>query len=776
MYEKQIDKLAKKLADAKEQLQKKLENNEITQEIYDELLDFTFDFEIEDLSCTDKFKKSFEKKKEIKCSSLILEIYNEHKSSFRKAILLSDCLLDPLSYNYTQDKYELTTRILMRALTAAEKEKYPDVLTQELDQLLLLTKILHENNLRNSKMLEDSEFSSFTLSQQIRMICIFLQDQSRLMVEALRTETAGESFITGMEMTVANKKVDYSEDIKVSLVDNYEALLEYYDVLIRYIYYRNRKDLKKEKKFEHGNISPYKLPTFEEVTNIAMQRVYYTKTWSKFKYLEWQLEIRKTKDKVNVFALVPKYKDLYREHIIAGLRRRYIATTNLSNQSSEMMLISQKNIKIIASGINIKDIDSLFHVNKEQYLNAKGIGTLKIETYRKSVKDFYLKTLINDIQVETILLGFEYLFSLAAIYRQSIDNNFSQEKEEDYQYLVPIIEKGKLIEQFAILYNLDNNISTKIIEYFVFTEGMKAEGDIFSKPLIHIGSDKLLFCETLIEQMNIERIIEMLFEEYEVDLAEMGITFEQKIRTILSLSPYLYVNTNKVEFVAYDGKNVEFDFIGIFLDYLLLIECKSMTVPYSDKEVYKCESTIKYGVEQVNRRCKVIQNDWDRIKSLCNIELPNEPLPDDKIIKIVCTDIFDFTTLKYDGIRITDESTLLKFFVNPIVKVYSGLNRNNPICHQRIWKGSSPTVDEFFSYLDKPVTVEFIKQCMKEEVKLYPCYKGDHPIAILDQIIAEDPFKKEISETIRKSSKTGRNERCPCGSGRKYKYCCAKSN
>ena len=47
--------------------------------------------------------------------------------------------------------------------------------------------------------------------------------------------------------------------------------------------------------------------------------------------------------------------------------------------------------------------------------------------------------------------------------------------------------------------------------------------------------------------------------------------------------------------------------------------------------------------------------------------------------------------------------------------------------------------------------------------------------------IYDDEKKKEIvtayrrSRTVVKEKKIGRNEPCPCGSGKKYKHCCGKN-
>lgn len=41
--------------------------------------------------------------------------------------------------------------------------------------------------------------------------------------------------------------------------------------------------------------------------------------------------------------------------------------------------------------------------------------------------------------------------------------------------------------------------------------------------------------------------------------------------------------------------------------------------------------------------------------------------------------------------------------------------------------------------------------------------------------LPEKPWCEEDSETIVKKEKIGRNEPCPCGSGKKYKKCCGKN-
>lgn len=237
------------------------------------------------------------------------------------------------------------------------------------------------------------------------------------------------------------------------------------------------------------------------------------------------------------------------------------------------------------------------------------------------------------------------------------------------------------------------------------------------------------------------------------------------------------VNTNHIQFGAYDGRDVEFDFLGTLEDYLLLFEFKSVLIPYDESEVYKREQVIKEGIEQIKRRCDIIQHDWDTIRSMVNIDLQETPYTDDKIIKVVCTNIYDFTTLQIDGIRITDESTLLKYFTDPFVAMYSKDSEVTEILSAEfLWKMGKPTALEFIEYLDNPVTVGNIPRCFQEEMKIIPAFEGDYLIAFKDVFLEKDPFREIINQKrqVIKKKKIYPNDPCPCGSGKKYKICCRK--
>ena len=56
--------------------------------------------------------------------------------------------------------------------------------------------------------------------------------------------------------------------------------------------------------------------------------------------------------------------------------------------------------------------------------------------------------------------------------------------------------------------------------------------------------------------------------------------------------------------------------------------------------------------------------------------------------------------------------------------------------------------------------------------RLLECVAVQHEIDHLDGVLMFD--RKRPSETVKLEKKVGRNEPCPCGSGKKYKKCCGK--
>ena len=71
--------------------------------------------------------------------------------------------------------------------------------------------------------------------------------------------------------------------------------------------------------------------------------------------------------------------------------------------------------------------------------------------------------------------------------------------------------------------------------------------------------------------------------------------------------------------------------------------------------------------------------------------------------------------------------------------------------------------DELISRVDKEVSIYLLKSEIRQNIERKEVAKG---------VITNSG--KEESKTPKKSDKVGRNDACPCGSGKKYKQCCGK--
>ena len=163
-----------------------------------------------------------------------------------------------------------------------------------------------------------------------------------------------------------------------------------------------------------------------------------------------------------------------------------------------------------------------------------------------------------------------------------------------------------------------------------------------------------------------------------------------------------------------------------------------------DDELARRKKTISYGVEQVKRRVKLVQKDWDKIKANADIELPDKPYDEEHIIKIVCTDVGNYTGLESEGVILTDYATVIKYFKNPYVH---GLKRDQVqhlelVQKQVLWEKGHPTANEFIQYLHNPDTMSLFIDCLKPEWKLIPVFGEYKHIAFQDMIVKEDPIKK----------------------------------
>ena len=353
---------------------------------------------------------------------------------------------------------------------------------------------------------------------------------------------------------------------------------------------------------------------------------------------------------------------------------------------------------------------------------------------------------LNNICVEEYLDAYVFLYILSkvvycAAIRTGVQEDLALPVRLEYMY-----------REYASVSGLKKDKAKRLIDFYVFDNNVsrnKRLGDLFSNPLVSVGFGMILLSECLIDQVNLNRNIEMFLSRNNVNINPIGKELEKSLIAQLQDVENLEINTNKIEFMAYDGRNVEFDFIALFDGYFIIIEMKSLLQPYDDDELYKRRMSILEGVDQVNRRVKIVKKDWEQIKNRASIKLPDEPYDEEHIIKIVCTDVYNFTGLEFDGVVVTDNTTLVKYFTNPYIRgILDKHEKGVKFIKKktlRIERGK-PSPLELIRYLHNPDTMDYYLECIEPEWKVIPVFKDYKSIVFQDMIVKEDPLKKLVEK------------------------------
>lgn len=728
-----------------------------------------------------------------RCVSLIywiaIEDHFSDQHGIRKILYTDNQILpNPMNYKVTDDEIMKVKQIVAASISYFTKVGdfgsdghfgsgiYSQIANQ-LSQILIFYDVIYCNYKKNEEHLTAQPYLNYSLSEIIRSVLVYHQDQMRLARRVALTEQNSQSFITGMEGRVADRPSDMYSNIKVSMEDNFEQLIEQMDALFRYIYYLKPDDFEDLDSWSKEFLAPYESVDFEELSLLCMGDVFYTKLENRFRYAESKITTTRNLNGVPTVVFGIGDVDSYKIHIAAGLRREH----NFSYQMGIMTMLRETLQKkwgetvplpskdgedgdgalvhdnpdmlffqeylLASERLDINDVES-FHFNKAEYARLE--ECLKPHLYALEIcsKKYDFKCVFSNITVKDYLNAYVYLYTFSKVYYVAALKQMDENDLATYSVLTPFVNTKYLYQEFSNLYsNLGYKKAKKLIDCFIFDNKIsrdKHKGDLFSRPLVKVNKEKILLSEALIHQINLERSVEVLLESHDVDISYVGKDMERRVIKALSTVDAIAVNTAHIDFMAYDSRNVEFDCIATFDNYLVLIEMKALFVPYSDFELFKRRKTLKEGIKQVNRRAKIVQYDWEKIKKAANIKLPQNPYPEERIIKIVCTDIGDFTSLEIDGVIITDESTLLKYFKNPYINgTISTMDGIDNIREQILWKQNGrPTVDEFIEYLHNPDTINFILDTMGESIKPLYLHNGCNAIAFEDITIDCDPWAK----------------------------------
>lgn len=745
-------------------------------EMYDDLQDRI------NMKPVDRFIKEYNKRNLNKCFDAMRAMMLLERQSFKSTFLICNCLKSPLHYEYTEDEFEFNKKLFIGGYNVLKKKDECNENRNILLEFYCMTEALYKNNREITRKYEKNKFCQLPLVRQLCMICCFIQNNTEMMNKEYEKRISENNCISFAESNISDLRVDIYKKQKISLSDNFEGMLEYFNQIIRYLYYYKNDELHSKKHDYSYDIDVYDNIDFKHIVYIGAQRFMNELVEERFRFSQWKAMKILNKDNQEVLILNADSQDQLKSRHIAILRREYIDNTSILSESLQVNAEKvDKYIKKMSLEVDLNNIE-LWRMNVQDYSKACALPTATINAYKNSIKPFYLTCKIKKVKVLDIIKGYEYLYVKSKVYIEKAKQEFVPKSTQTYRYYAPIIKIDTLADEFSSLSSMQRDYCKKILKFFILDDTTKkSETNIFVAPLIRVDDECVIICEALIKQINLSYFLELLFQRYKVDVSSVGKEFENKLINNLKNIPNMQVNTNKIEFMANDNRQVEFDFIGTLGDCLLIFEFKSVYTPYSDKQMHYAEKTIREGVAQVIRRTKIVQNenDWRILKSQANINLQEIPYSEDKIIRVVCTNIFDFTTLKINGVRITDESTLLKYFTNPYVGKINFQHKKNFGTEMKfsnyisLWKEKEPSPDELIRYLDLPITVKPYYDSLRSTYRLVPIFNNTQEGIFVEALeMYKNPYMDFNPD---KKKKVGRNDKCPCGSGKKYKFCCGRN-
>lgn len=635
------------------------------------------------------FRKNFKNNDFDKCVEILFHLHSEYKNNFRKVVLRKDLFTTPISYKYTTEFHKKVSKIILLAF----EKNTDDNFSSQIFQIAMALEAVHENYTYIMESIEASNFFNYTFLDIVSRLLSFTEEQ----IDKSSNKNNTETNVNILGELIAKNETSLNPNVKISILDNQEALIEMLNGILPLFYHVEKN------KNESNNVNPTSLKIDDGVliSFIIMinQKYLIMSYWDRFKYDDRLIQIQKTKnDNKEIYTLIPT--DIYKEKIYSISKFR---NTSYVNETLKRYSIKYQNeinyghliITKLSTMVNVNNQSSFYNIENEDYSKALLFYKYMKKCFEDIIPAFYLKQKVCEIPIIDILSGHEFLVILSMIYSPINDKNSSN------YYIVPIIEIDFLMHLFCKFYNFSAKISKKIINFYVFRNQRDSGLDIFSQPLIYAGNDKIYLSSKLIGNMNLFRFVENLCNNNKVKISENGKVFEVEFRNKLAQLKMIEVNTNKLSFHTSGDEDTEYDCLATFDDYLIVMEFRTLILPYDNKKrLRENEKKIKFGVKQVNKRCDIIKTDWDKIKSMVNIKLPDKPYTDDKIIRIFCTNVYDFSSLVYDGVIVTDKSLLFRFFSNPY-KIQSKTK-------ERLWQKERPTVCEFLNYLKKPDIISII--------------------------------------------------------------------
>lgn len=240
-------------------------------------------------------KNCLKDRNESKAAECLLQIYTETQHNFKKKLLIGGVLPEPSSYDlknniYIFEEFKKSCEFVINQLI--ENEEIKADFRHQVEIITKAYEIIVHHNTSNDKRCDKCEFLHYDKARQLQMICVFIEDQMRLANLNNEEKIQNKGVYTGLESSIP-LDIDGNQQYQLSSNDAMESNMEIADELFKFIFYINKKNIKKSVDTTSVDSCPYEVPSYEEIIHLTNHRVMLRKAWDLFKYRDWTLKLYK---------------------------------------------------------------------------------------------------------------------------------------------------------------------------------------------------------------------------------------------------------------------------------------------------------------------------------------------------------------------------------------------------------------------------------------------------------------------------------------------------
>ena len=662
-----------------------------------------------------QLKQNLERDNIQSASDTLVRIYQDYTDDWIEVIKLSDCIISPLSHRFS-NSYLISLLSAFQGIIGRVPVEAAEAFIFNLYQHLL---IIYSRSTKVNDRLEASEFIKRNPVDQIYLLCTFLEDQARI-AEGMIMEHLKESQpSTGLHVLTQYLQ-NQDTGSESSVVDSIEGLVECIDTNIRYIFYKFGKTLNGK----HTKMaSPYNDGAFKEILILGNVRELLDGLWQLVKYRGWK-SIHK--DDITYYVPPNKEQFLLEEASVERFRlyQWELTRSYMHSPMAEIILKHEKIMDSIQIDLNnapwkpkvpidvLKDLvefHPLFEISLEELLD---------KLYKVSISRLRFGLPGRKINGDVFLRAVKLISTISYLYKKESWKLTHDNYDEGLAVLVPVINESDLLELLSLVSNMTLEEANCALSLLRFNP-KHTRLDLWLQPLIPIGGGRVLLIPSLFSKLNLIRLFEAHILQWDIGFDDRGSLFENEIRSKLN-KVGISCSTKQVKFIASDGKEVEYDVLCWFKDYMLIVEAKCLKNPYSPYDRFNCWKEIENGVRQLKRRRDVLISDWNSIRAHSDIWLPEKPPAQDKILCMVITNIFTFTGVEIDGIRVADLMCLYRYLSSSDIEAYTSTS-DQPVQTspwKRIWAEQEPQPIELWEFIHRPPAIELILK--NADIGFYP--------------------------------------------------------